>query len=78
MLESHRAMKDMIKDLRNAGVELSDEQQVLAMICSLPNPEWAKMKRLMNNSENIKTFDDIKRLRKRILKRLRKQSPKEM
>ncbi|XP_038707271.1 uncharacterized protein LOC120002581 [Tripterygium wilfordii] len=61
MPEHLRAMKGMIKDLRNAGVELSDEQQVLAVIRSLLDPEWAHMKQLMTHSENIKTFDDISR-----------------
>ncbi len=61
MAEHLRAMSSMIRDLKNAGCELTDEQQVLAVIRSLPDPEWAQMKLLMTHSEHIKTFTDISR-----------------
>nr|CAD1818747.1 unnamed protein product [Ananas comosus var. bracteatus] len=61
MAEHLRVMSAMIRDLKTAGNELTDEQQVLAVIRSLPDPEWSQMKLLMTHSENIKTFNDISR-----------------
>nr|CAD1825953.1 unnamed protein product [Ananas comosus var. bracteatus] len=61
MAEHLRVMSAMIRDLKTAGNELTDEQQVLAVIRSLPDPEWPQMKLLMTHSENIKTFNDISR-----------------
>nr|CAD1829389.1 unnamed protein product [Ananas comosus var. bracteatus] len=61
MAEHLRVMSAMIQDLKTAGNELTDEQQVLAVIRSLPDPEWSQMKLLMKHSENIKTFNDISR-----------------
>ena len=54
-------MGSLIRDLQSAGVALTDEQQLLGVIRSLPDPEWSQMKLLMTHSENIRTFDDISR-----------------
>jgi len=54
-----RVMGSLIKDLLNARVVLNDEQQLLGVIRSLPDPEWSQMKLMMTHSENIKTFDNI-------------------
>ncbi|OMO71233.1 hypothetical protein COLO4_28342 [Corchorus olitorius] len=61
MPEHLRVMSLMIRNIIGAGVDFSDEQQVLTMIRSLPNPEWSQMKLLMTHSKNIKTFNDMSR-----------------
>ena len=50
----------MISELADAGRVLKDEQQVRAVIHSLPN-SWEHMKVQLNHNENIKAFDDAKR-----------------
>ncbi|KAL0340058.1 UNVERIFIED_CONTAM: hypothetical protein Sradi_4522600 [Sesamum radiatum] len=40
MIQHLDVMKDMIRELQNAGCELSDEQQVLAILRSLPEQTW--------------------------------------
>ena len=50
----------MISKLADAGHVLIDEQQVRAVIRSLPN-SWEYMKVQLNHNENIKAFDDAKR-----------------
>ena len=53
-------MSNMISELADAGHVLKDEQQVRAVIHSLPN-SWDHMKVQLNHNENIKAFDDAKR-----------------
>ncbi|KAK2980552.1 hypothetical protein RJ640_027568 [Escallonia rubra] len=48
----------MIGKLRNVGHALTDEQQVRAVIRSLP-ASWANMKQILTHSENIKNFSDV-------------------
>ena len=50
----------MIRELKVAENNLSDEQQVQASICSLPDT-WVQMRVNMTHNENIKTFDDLSR-----------------
>ncbi|KAK0607697.1 hypothetical protein LWI29_018803 [Acer saccharum] len=50
----------MIRELKSAGHTLTDEQQIQAVIRSLPN-SWENMKINMTHNDNIKTFDDISR-----------------
>ena len=50
----------MIRELKSAGHSLTDEQQIQAVIRSLPN-SWENMKINMTHNDNIKTFDDISR-----------------
>ena len=50
----------MIRELKSAGHNLTDEQQVQAVIRSLPS-SWENMKINMTHNDNIKTFDDIAR-----------------
>uniref|UniRef100_A0A2N9FS65 Integrase catalytic domain-containing protein n=1 Tax=Fagus sylvatica TaxID=28930 RepID=A0A2N9FS65_FAGSY len=60
MTEHLRMMSGMIRDLKAAGNVLSDEQQVQAVIRSLPD-SWISMKQIMTHNENIKNFADISR-----------------
>ena len=50
----------MIRELKAAENNLSDEQQVQASIRSLPDT-WVQMRVNMTHNENIKTFDDFSR-----------------
>ena len=59
MAKHLRVMGLLIKDLQSMGVALTDEQQLLGVIRSLPEPEWSQMKLIMTHNENIKTFDDV-------------------
>ena len=56
-----RTMSALIHDLKAVGNNLSDEQQVIVVIRSLPEPTWGQMKLVLTHSENIKTFADISR-----------------
>ncbi|KAK2993018.1 hypothetical protein RJ640_001581 [Escallonia rubra] len=58
MSEHLRVMSNMIGKLRDAGHALTDEQQVRAVIRSLP-ASWANMKHILTHSENIKNFFDV-------------------
>ncbi|KAK0597315.1 hypothetical protein LWI29_023992 [Acer saccharum] len=60
MRQHLREMSNMIRELKSAGHTLTDEQQIQAMIRSLPN-SWENMKINMTHNDNIKTFDDISR-----------------
>jgi hypothetical protein len=55
-----RNMSNMINELRDAGHVLTDEQQVQAVIRSLPN-SWEQMKVHLTHDENIRTFQDAMR-----------------
>ncbi|KAK4425020.1 hypothetical protein Salat_1695600 [Sesamum alatum] len=55
----HRTLKDMIRELQNGGTELSDEQQVLVVLRSLPEQTWGHVKLVLTHNEQIKTFDGI-------------------
>lgn len=58
-VRSHlRAMSNMIRELKTSGHSLTDEQQVQAVIRSLPT-DWEYMKVNMTHNESVKTFDDI-------------------
>ncbi|KAL0378716.1 UNVERIFIED_CONTAM: hypothetical protein Sradi_3177100 [Sesamum radiatum] len=59
MIQHLDVMKDMIRELQNAGCELSDEQQVLAVLRSLPEPTWGHVKLVLTHNEQIKTFDSV-------------------
>ncbi|KAK2969351.1 hypothetical protein RJ640_028840 [Escallonia rubra] len=58
MSEHLRVMSNMIGKLRDAGHALTDEQQVRAVIRSLP-ASWANIKQILTHSENIKNFSDV-------------------
>ena len=53
-------MSNMISELKGAGHELTDEQQVQAIIHSLPNA-WDVLKINLTYNDNIKTFNDVAR-----------------
>ncbi|KAL0421379.1 UNVERIFIED_CONTAM: Retrovirus-related Pol polyprotein from transposon TNT 1-94 [Sesamum latifolium] len=59
MIQHLDVMKDMIRELQNAGCELSDEQQVLAVFRSLPEQTWGYVKLVLTHNEQIKTFDSV-------------------
>ncbi|KAK2965120.1 hypothetical protein RJ640_005283 [Escallonia rubra] len=58
MSEHLTMMSNMIGKLRDARHALTDEQQVRAVIRSLP-ASWANMKQILTHSENIKNFSDV-------------------
>ena len=51
-------MSNMICELKDACHTLIDEQQVQAVICSLPN-NWENMKMHLTHNESIKTLEDV-------------------
>ena len=51
-------MSNMISELRVVGHEVTDEQQVQAVIHFLPS-SWEHMRVNLTHNDNIKTFDDI-------------------
>ena len=53
-------MSFMIRELKLARNNLTDEQQVQAVIHSLPS-SWETMCQNLTHNENIKTFDDVTR-----------------
>ena len=53
-----RAMSSMIRELKSAGNNFTDKQQVQAVIHSLPS-SWETMCQNLTHNENIKTFDDV-------------------
>ncbi|KAF7112434.1 hypothetical protein RHSIM_RhsimUnG0229800 [Rhododendron simsii] len=60
MPEHLRVMSAMIRDLRAAGNILTDEQQILAALRSLPDETWDHFKLTMTHNEMVKTFNDLK------------------
>ncbi|KAL0396254.1 UNVERIFIED_CONTAM: hypothetical protein Scaly_0073800 [Sesamum calycinum] len=52
-------MKDMIRELQNVGCDLSDEQQVLVVLRSLPEQTWEHLKLVLTHNEQIKTFGSV-------------------
>ena len=53
-------MSNMISELRGVGHELTDKQQVQAMIFSLPSA-WEHLRINFSHYDNIKTSDDVAR-----------------
>ncbi|CAA7035581.1 unnamed protein product [Microthlaspi erraticum] len=60
MRQHLRVMSNMIRELKNAGQIMSDEQQVQAVLRSLPE-SWDHMRMQMTHNVNVKTFEDISR-----------------
>ena len=60
MRQHLNAMSNMISELRAAGHQLTDEQQVQAVIRSLPR-SWEHMRVNLTHNESIKTFNDVAR-----------------
>ncbi|KAL1219683.1 Retrovirus-related Pol polyprotein from transposon TNT 1-94 [Cardamine amara subsp. amara] len=60
MRQHLRVMSNMIRELKTAGKIMSDEQQVQAVLRSLPE-SWDHMKIQMTHNDNVKTFEDISR-----------------
>jgi len=57
-------MSNMISELRGVGHEMTNEQQVQAVIRSLPS-NWEHMYVNLTHNDNIKTFNDVARHVKR-------------
>ena len=53
-------MSNMISELRAVGHDMTDKQQVQAVIRSLPS-SWEHMCVNLTHNDNIKTFDDVAR-----------------
>ena len=53
-------MSNMMSEQRGADHELTDEQQVQAVVRSLPS-SWEHLRINLTHNENIKTFDDVAR-----------------
>ena len=53
-------MSNMISELKGVDHELTDEQQVQAIICSLLN-SWEHLRINLTHNDNIKTFVDVAR-----------------
>jgi len=51
-------MSNLISELKGAGHEMTDEQQVQVVIRSLPS-NWEHMRVNLTHNDNIKTFDDV-------------------
>ena len=51
-------MSAMVRELKVAGNNLTDEQQIQAVICSLPD-SWEQMKLNMTHNESIQTLKDL-------------------
>ncbi|KAL0453902.1 UNVERIFIED_CONTAM: hypothetical protein Slati_1368300 [Sesamum latifolium] len=49
----------MTRELQNAGCELSDEQQVLVVLSSLPEQTWGYVKLVLIHNEQIKAFGSV-------------------
>ncbi|KAK4421594.1 hypothetical protein Salat_2110000 [Sesamum alatum] len=58
MIQHLDVMKDMIRELQNAGTKLNDEQ-VLAVLRSLPEQTWGHVKLVLMHNEQIKTVDNV-------------------
>jgi gag-polypeptide of LTR copia-type/Zinc knuckle len=60
MRQHLREMSNMISELKDANHILTDEQQVQAVICSLPQT-WEHMKVNLTHNDGIKTLNDAVR-----------------
>lgn len=60
MKQHLKVMSSIIRELKAVGNQLTDEQQVQAVIRSLPS-SWEAMSQNLTHNENIKTFDDVSR-----------------
>ena len=58
MQEHLRKMLAMVRELKAAGNNLTDEQQIQAVIRSLPD-SWEQMKLNMTHNESIQTLEDL-------------------
>ncbi|KAK4428873.1 hypothetical protein Salat_1187200 [Sesamum alatum] len=59
MIQHLGLMKNMIRELQNVGSELSDEQQVLAVLRSLPRQTSGHVKLVLMHNEQIKMFENV-------------------
>jgi hypothetical protein len=60
MQEHLRKMSAMVRELKATGNNLTDEQQIQAVIRSLPD-SWEQMKLNMTHNESIQTLKDLSR-----------------
>ncbi|KAL0328083.1 UNVERIFIED_CONTAM: hypothetical protein Scaly_2240900 [Sesamum calycinum] len=59
MIQHLDVMKDMIRELQNAGCELSDKQQDLVVLRSLPEQTWGHVELVLTHNEHINTFNSV-------------------
>lgn len=61
MTEHLRIMSGVIRDLKAAGKEISEGEQVLNVIKALPieSQHWNHVKTILTYSDNIKTFAEV-------------------
>ena len=61
MTEHLRIMSGIIRDLKAAGKEISEGEQVLNVIRALPveSQHWNHVKTVLTHSEHIKTFAEV-------------------
>jgi len=61
IFEHLRAKTAMVRDLKPAGQEVFEEEQVLHVIRALPNDNehWKSFKVIITHNEHIKTFEAI-------------------
>ncbi|KAL0301603.1 UNVERIFIED_CONTAM: hypothetical protein Sradi_6437100 [Sesamum radiatum] len=59
MIQHLDVMKDMIRELQNAGCELSDKQQDLVVLRSLPEQTRGHVELVLMHNEHINTFDSV-------------------
>ncbi|KAK4412377.1 hypothetical protein Salat_2884600 [Sesamum alatum] len=57
--EKYPMVEELSKILKNVGCELSDEEQVLAVLKSLPEQTWGHVKLVLMHNEQIKTFNSV-------------------
>jgi hypothetical protein len=60
MIQHLTVMSNIISELRGVRHEMTDKQQVQAVIRSLPS-NWEDMRVNLTHNDNIKTFDDVAR-----------------
>ncbi|KAJ4730414.1 Gag/pol protein [Rhynchospora pubera] len=60
MREHLMTMSNMISELKAAGNNMTDEQEVQAVICSLPK-SWDHMRLNLTHNDNIRKFEDVAR-----------------
>lgn len=59
MAQHLRVISAMIREMKAASNDLTDEQQILVVIRCLFDPSWEDVKLVLTHNEGIKTFDDI-------------------
>lgn len=61
VIEHLRIMSGIIRDLKAAGKDISEGEQVLNVIRALPDepPQWEQVRTVLTHSDHLKTFGQI-------------------